>query len=153
MLRDWYHAGIVKIREVNRILNEAADCHAIPRPGAPWDTKFDMRPPQRPDPKGDKGKEPKDPNLAGHAKRGREKDSESKDKGGEQAKGEGTPDGEACYGCGRNGHKADKCIYLHPEQPHPNANTEKVPWADSTMGKKWLEDRGKPVLPGRETID
>ncbi len=151
VLRDWFHAGIVKIREVNRIFNEAADCHAIPRPGAPWDPKFDMRSPQRQDPKGDKGKESKDSNLA--TKRGREKDSESKDKGGDQGKGEGTPDGEACYGCGRHGHKADKCIYLHPEQPHPNANTEKVPWADSTMGKKWLEGRGKPVLPGRETID
>ena len=108
VLRDWYHYGIVKIREVNRLLNEAADCAAIPRPGAPWDTKFDMRPPQRQDPKGDKGKEPKDSSLAGHAKRGREKDAESKDKGGEHGKGESPTDGEACYGCGRTGHKADK---------------------------------------------
>ncbi len=52
VLRDWYHAGIVKIRDVNRILNEAADCHAIPRPGAPWDPKFDMRPPATPRPQG-----------------------------------------------------------------------------------------------------
>jgi hypothetical protein len=156
VLRDWYQAGITKIKEVNRILNEAADCAAIPRPGAPWETKYDMRPPQRPDPKGDKGKASKEgahANPKHITKRDREGALESKDKGGEHGKGEDSRDGEACYGCGRTGHKADKCIYLHPEKPHPHANTEKVPWADSTMGKRWLTERGKPVLAGRETID
>jgi hypothetical protein len=39
------------------------------------------------------------------------------------------------------------------ENPPTRENTEKVPWADSTMGKRWLAERGKPVLAGQETID
>ena len=51
------------------------------------------------------------------------------------------------------GYKANRCIYLHPEKSHRHAHSEKVPWADSAMGKRWLGERGEPVLSDEEMID
>ena len=71
---------------MNRIFNEAVDFAAIPRFGAPWDSKCDTRPPQRQDPKGDKSKEFEDGAHANMAKCERDGTLKSKDKGSEHGK-------------------------------------------------------------------
>lgn len=60
-----------------------------------------------------------------------------------------------CNACGRF-HKA-KCNFLGGTKdgktylPHPDINTEPVPWSDSTKGKAWAA-KNQPTLPSRKTL-
>jgi hypothetical protein len=56
---------------------------------------------------------------------------------------------ETCFVCGRQSHKKSDCSFL--EQGYPDANTENVPWSESTNGKAWAL-KGKSSLPGNITL-
>lgn len=52
---------------------------------------------------------------------------------------------DSCDSCGRKGHDKSKCL---APSFHSDYNRESVPWAESTMGKAWLQkDPKHTVLP------
>ena len=57
----------------------------------------------------------------------------------------------ACKGCGKPRHTAAQCNLLNPSNPHPDANTSDLPWAESVKGKAWAR-KGYPASPQRETL-
>ena len=54
-----------------------------------------------------------------------------------------------CFACGREGHVKSRCNFL--AQDHPDINTERKPWSESTNGIAWAA-KGKKFLPGNMTL-